>query len=451
MFSLKRSVIAALVIAMTLAGLGVTSASASTDAPDQLLRQQAAEAAWLGVNITDTDDGVMITQVVPDSPADEAGLQRGDIVTAVDETEIDTADLLIETIQAHAPGDEIELAYTRDDESETVSVTLAERPAELGVRPFAQEPRFFGTMNLLGLNAEMTEDGIVIESIDPDSPFADSGLEPGDLITAINGDSTTEGMIPGMAFGHIRFGEPVVFSVLRDGEEIEITVELDASDFPSPVTPPDMDLQIQPVRPTQLGVQFQTIDADLVEQQSLDVDQGALIVEVYEDTPAAAADLQVDDIILAVDGDMVDEEHTLADRLVAYEEGDVVTLLVLRDGEEIEVEVELGPPNTSMQFSGPVQVMPMQPGQQGYRFGPGMRQNHPYNNDQRPFHGQQRGFFGMGPGMNFFFHGQPGRFFQMPHDFFFDGHRFWGNGDETAPKDDDSTQTEPETSDDTQA
>lgn len=286
---------------------------------------------------------------------------------------------------------------------------------------------------------------MVIESIDPDSPFADSGLEPGDLVTAINGDSTTEGMIPGMAFSHIRFGEPVVFSVLRDGEEIEVTVELDASDIPSPVTPPDMDLQVQPTRPTQLGVQFQTIDADVVEQESLDVDHGALIVEVFEDTPAAAADLQVDDIILAVDGDVVDEERTLADRLVAYEEGDVVTLLVLRDGEEIEIEVELGPRNMSMQFSGPVQVMPMQPGQPGYRFGPGMGQN------MRPFRGQQRGFFGMRPGMNFFNHGQQRRFFQMHPDFFFEGHHFWGNDDDTAPQDDDSTQTEPETSDDTPA
>jgi membrane-associated protease RseP (regulator of RpoE activity) len=218
----------------------------------------------------------------------------------------------------------------------------------------------------------------------------------------------------------------VIFTVVRDGETMEIEVTLDMASMMPEVFRPDSDLQIQPVpatRPTQLGVQFQTIDAGVVEEKGLTVEQGALIVEVFEDTPAAGAGLLVDDIILAVDGDVVDEERTLADRLYAYEEGDVVTLTVLRGEEEIGIEVELGPRNVGFGMTtGSIQVMPMQPGQQGffgYGFGPGMGHH-------------------MRPGMEFFFQGQPGGFFEM-HPFmdggffefhFGNDHPFWGSKDE---------------------
>jgi S1-C subfamily serine protease len=69
-----------------------------------------------------------------------------------------------------------------------------------------------------------------------------------------------------------------------------------------------------------------------------------LITEVVEGSPAAEAGLQVGDIVTAVDGDRVDFEHTLRDRLFAYEPGDTVTLDVLRDGETLQIQVTLGEP-----------------------------------------------------------------------------------------------------------
>ena len=96
-------------------------------------------------------------------------------------------------------------------------------------------------------------------------------------------------------------------------------------------------------RPSQLGVSFQTIDADLAAEKDLLVTEGALIIEVYEDTPAAQAGLQAGDIIVAVDGDAVDARRTLPERLYAYDEGDVVTLTVRRGDEELAIEVTLGP------------------------------------------------------------------------------------------------------------
>ncbi|HLU08251.1 MAG TPA: PDZ domain-containing protein, partial [Oceanobacillus sp.] len=66
--------------------------------------------------------------------------------------------------------------------------------------------------------------------------------------------------------------------------------------------------------------------------------------EVLPNSPAENAGLQEHDIITAVNGDVVDAERTLRDRLFAYEPDDTITLDVLRDGETIQIEVTLGQP-----------------------------------------------------------------------------------------------------------
>jgi hypothetical protein len=76
----------------------------------------------------------------------------------------------------------------------------------------------------------------------------------------------------------------------------------------------------------------------------------------------------VDDIVTAVDGDKVDAERTLRDRLLAYEPGDEVTLDVLRGSETMQIDVTLG------QFEMPADVMPFFKGKGGlpfeFRLGP---------------------------------------------------------------------------------
>ncbi|GAB4337769.1 MAG: hypothetical protein Kow00117_19630 [Phototrophicales bacterium] len=83
------------------------------------------------------------------------------------------------------------------------------------------------------------------------------------------------------------------------------------------------------------------------------MDEGALITDVLPDSPAEAAGLMVGDIIQAVDGDVVDAERTLSDRLYAYEEGDTVTLDVLRDAETLQIEVTLAPVSRRAAFELP--------------------------------------------------------------------------------------------------
>jgi membrane-associated protease RseP (regulator of RpoE activity) len=88
-----------------------------------------SNAGFLGVGVqTSTNPkGVEITDVADGSPAAKAGLQNGDVVTAIDGSDIGTADALRSAVQAKQSGDEISVTYTRNGQSNTIKVTLTSR------------------------------------------------------------------------------------------------------------------------------------------------------------------------------------------------------------------------------------------------------------------------------------------------------------------------------------
>src|SRR3954468_15812126 len=85
----------------------------------------ASNAGFLGVGVqTSTDPkGVEITDVADGSPAAKAGLQDGDVITAIDGNDIASAEAVRSAVQAKKSGDEISVTYTRNGQSSTVKVT----------------------------------------------------------------------------------------------------------------------------------------------------------------------------------------------------------------------------------------------------------------------------------------------------------------------------------------
>ena len=97
---------------------------------DRLIAGEEIRTALLGVEGTDPGTGplgALITGVVPDSPADEAGLRVGDLVTAFDGRTIQSFADLGAAVRGAAPGDTVTLAVTRQGEETTIPVTLGER------------------------------------------------------------------------------------------------------------------------------------------------------------------------------------------------------------------------------------------------------------------------------------------------------------------------------------
>jgi putative serine protease PepD len=95
----------------------------------QLIGGGTVKHAYLGVSIGTASNGVRIEQVRPGTPAAQAGLQVGDVVTAVGGRAVRSANELSTAIDAKKPGDRVTITYTRNGQSKSATVTLAERPA----------------------------------------------------------------------------------------------------------------------------------------------------------------------------------------------------------------------------------------------------------------------------------------------------------------------------------
>jgi len=96
----------------------------------QILSTGTAKHAYLGVALGDSASptGAQIAQVNADTPAAKAGLQAGDVVTAVGGKTVPSGDALRAAVEAHSPGDTLDLTIVRNGNTKHVTVKLATRP-----------------------------------------------------------------------------------------------------------------------------------------------------------------------------------------------------------------------------------------------------------------------------------------------------------------------------------
>ena len=95
----------------------------------QLISSGGVQHAYLGVGIATASNGVRLTEVRSGTPAARAGLQVGDVITAVDGKHVADATALTSAIDANRPGDTVALTYLRAGKTTTVTVKLAKRPS----------------------------------------------------------------------------------------------------------------------------------------------------------------------------------------------------------------------------------------------------------------------------------------------------------------------------------
>lgn len=108
---------------------------------DEILANGDVVRGFVGIAFTDltpslaeqldvgVEEGVVIQQVRPGGPADEAGLQEGDVITAIGEDEIINSSDLPLALIGLPPGEDVEVEYHRGREQQTTTVTLGEPPA----------------------------------------------------------------------------------------------------------------------------------------------------------------------------------------------------------------------------------------------------------------------------------------------------------------------------------
>ena len=104
----------------------------------------------------------------------------------------------------------------------------------------------------------------------------------------------------------------------------------------------DQLIEVGFVRHPLLGVTGEDVTPELAEEFGLDANQGAVVVEVQSDTGAAEAGVEPGDIIIEVDGETLSTMSELVALVRDRDPGDELTLLIVRDGEPVELDVTLG-------------------------------------------------------------------------------------------------------------
>jgi len=176
----------------------------------QLKDKGSVTRGWIGVQVQPvTQDiadslglkqarGAIVDEPQPDSPAAKAGIQAGDVITAVNGTEVKDSRDLARKISETAPGTSVKLDVMRQGSRKSFDVTLGKLPDQ---QRQAKADRGSETKSTAYLGVQVApasevegagSKGVVVTDIDPDGVAAEHGIKAGDVILNIGGQDVAD-------------------------------------------------------------------------------------------------------------------------------------------------------------------------------------------------------------------------------------------------------------------
>ena len=214
----------------------------------QLVEHGRVQRGYMGVGIQDISPamsktldlpdskGAVVTSVEPGGPADEAGFEQYDVIRAIDGRKIqDTRELRL-SVANEAPGDTIVVEVLRNGSSRTLSVTLTEFPEDDGMARSSGRRGQDGALegvSVEDLTPEVAQrlrldadiQGVVVTRVRPNSPAAEAGLAPGDVIQEVARQAVASVREFRSAMGSIGEGEAVLLLVHSRGRSHFVVIE----------------------------------------------------------------------------------------------------------------------------------------------------------------------------------------------------------------------------------
>jgi len=223
---------------------------------------KSGKKAWLGIYMQDlTDDiaealdlefdkGVLINDVIDDSPAEEAGLEEGDVIVRFDRKLIEDIDALTSAMKEKEPGDEVTLEILRDDVRKDFTVTLG-TVAEFKDKKFSLKnmPNIYFDksqittksggylgVTLQSLGKQLAEyfevdEGVLITEVEEKTPAEEAGLKAGDVIVKVDGKDIDSPSDVSEIIREHEEGDEVEIAVVRKGQNMEFIAEVTEREF----------------------------------------------------------------------------------------------------------------------------------------------------------------------------------------------------------------------------
>jgi len=214
--------------------------SMAKEIKDRLIAQGKVVRGWLGVGIQELteelaaqfgvkpEDGVLVGNVMKDSPAERGGMKPGDIIQEFNGTKISGVHQLQREVAQSPVGSPVRLKVLREKQPVMLTIVLGEQPTDVaaasepGSTPAQAAERFGLTVqdltpelrNQLRLN---TVDGVMVSSVDEAGPAARAGIRPGDVITEANREPVKSTRDFSRILGQMRRGQNLLLLVRRDG------------------------------------------------------------------------------------------------------------------------------------------------------------------------------------------------------------------------------------------
>ncbi len=172
----------------------------------ELIEHGKVARGWLGISIQEIDSdlaeklgldkpmGALITGIFDDTPAEEFGLQKGDVIVAINVEAIRDVNHLRAAVAMYRPMTTISISILRDGQTQDMSVTLSERPARAlrHLKDAEEYTDLWKGLSLQDLTADLAEkfghtsdEGVLIAGVAPGSAVVKAGLRRGDLILEV--------------------------------------------------------------------------------------------------------------------------------------------------------------------------------------------------------------------------------------------------------------------------
>lgn len=244
-------------------GLVAPAAAQRRSAETHLFTMPSGGDSRIGVTIEDVadndaaDEGAMVNDVRPESPAESAGITAGDVIVEFDGERVRSARQLTRLVQETPAGRTVGAAVLREGARVELEVTPA--PASPGFAAVPALRRFPDLAGRVGpgvdrdftfdfspvrarprLGASVQElssqladyfgvdGGVLVTEVDEDSVAAAAGLQAGDVITAVDDRSIDDVPMLRRRLSAVDAGEDLVLDVTRGGRELELTATLES-------------------------------------------------------------------------------------------------------------------------------------------------------------------------------------------------------------------------------